>query len=86
VADRSTNSDLFFAPRWKKFDLDLRAQGQIGDGKHAHPNVTEIDAKSIHGCRAGEYLHGGVQKSALLSPPIWFEDAFENHPGPVRTR
>jgi hypothetical protein len=50
----------------KKFNLNLRPQRQIRYGKQAHPDIAEIDAKSIHVGRSSDYSHGGVQQ--LASP------------------
>ena len=63
-----------------EFNLNSRSHGQIRDGKQAHPDVAEIDAKSIHVGRSGEYLHGGVQQLAVPATPVWFGVASENHP------
>jgi hypothetical protein len=60
MANRSTNSNPVLRSGWNKFNLNLRFQG-IRDGKQAHPEIAEIDAKSIHEGRSSEYLHGGVQ-------------------------
>ena len=35
------------------------------DGKQAHPDLAEVDAKSTHAGRPGEDLHGGVQQLAM---------------------
>jgi len=49
---------------WKKFNLDLRPQGQIRYDKQAHPDIAEIDAKSIHVGRSSDYSRGAVQQLA----------------------
>jgi hypothetical protein len=79
MANSPTNSNPFLAAGWKKFNLNLRPQGQIRDGKQAHPDIAEIDAQSIYVGRPSEYLHGGVQQLALPAPPVLFGIAFENH-------
>jgi hypothetical protein len=80
MANNPANSNKVCAPGREKFDLDLGSQGQVCDGKQAHADITEIDAKSIYLDRLGEYLHAGVQQLAFSPSPIWFEAAFENHP------
>ena len=60
MANRPTNTNPFRASGRKKFDLNLRSQRQIGDGKQAHPGIAEINTESIHAGRSGEYLHGGI--------------------------
>jgi hypothetical protein len=57
MADGPTNSDAFLGSGRKKFNLHLRSQGQIRDGKQAHSNLAQVDAKSIHLGRASEYMH-----------------------------
>ena len=81
MANNPTNSNPFCASGGKKFNLNLRSQGQIRDGKQAHPDVAEIDAESIHVDRIGEYLHAGVQQLALPATPVLFGVTFENHLG-----
>ncbi len=61
MANRCANSNSFFSSRGKKFDLNLGSHRNIRDSKQAHPDIAEIDAKSIHAGRSGEYLNGGVQ-------------------------
>jgi hypothetical protein len=79
MANSATNSNPFLASGRKKFNLNLRAQGQIRDGKQAHPEIAEIDAESIRGVRSGEYLHGRIQQLALPATPVLFGVTFENH-------
>jgi hypothetical protein len=79
MANCPTNSNPFRALGGKKFNLNLRPQGQIRNGKQAHPDIAEIDAESIHVARSDEYLHGGVQQLALAATPVWFGVASENH-------
>ena len=69
MANSPKNSNPFFASWGKKFNLNLRSQGQIRDGKQTHPDIAEIDAESIRVGRSGEYLHGGVQQLALSATP-----------------
>ena len=80
MANNPRNSNQLRASGREKFDLKLRPHGQIRDGKQAHADIAEIDAKSIHVDRLGEYLHGGVQQLAFPASPVWFEAEFENHP------
>ena len=61
MANNPTDSNPFCASGGKKFNLNLRSQGQIRDRKQAHPDIAEIDAESIHLGRIGEYLHAGIQ-------------------------
>ena len=70
IADRSGDADPFLASGRKKFNLNLRSQGQIGESEQAHPDLAEIDAQSIDPGRASEYLHRGVQQLALPAPPV----------------
>jgi hypothetical protein len=79
MANNPRNSDKLRASERGKFDLKLRPHGQICHGKQAHADIAEIDAKSIHVGRLGEYLHGGVQQLAFPASPVWFEVEFENH-------
>jgi hypothetical protein len=81
MANNPTNSNPFCASGGKKFNLNLRSQGQIRDSKQAHPDIAEIDAESIHVGRIGEYLHAGVQQLALPATPVLFGVTFENHLG-----
>jgi hypothetical protein len=60
MPNNPTNSHPFCASGRKKFNLNLRSQGQIRDGKQTHPDLAEIDAESIYTGRIGKYLHGGV--------------------------
>jgi hypothetical protein len=79
MANSPKNSNPFFASWGKKFNLNLGPQGQICESKQAHPDVAEIDAKSIHVGRSSEYLHGGVQQLTVPATPVWFGVASENH-------
>jgi hypothetical protein len=79
MANNPTNSNPFCASGRKKLNPNLRSQGQIRDGKQAHPDIAEIDAESIHAGRLREYFHAGVQKLALPATPVWFGVTFENH-------
>jgi len=79
IPNRSGDSNPFLASGRKKFNLNLRSQGQIGKGEQAHPDIAEIDAQSIHPNRSLEHLNGGVQQLALPPTPVWFGVAFENH-------
>jgi hypothetical protein len=79
VPNRRIFSNWLVNPRRKKFNLNLRSQGQIREGKQAHPEVAEIDANSIYVGRPGEYLHRSVQQLALPATPV-FGFGFENHP------
>jgi len=80
MANSPTNSNPFLASGRKKFNLNLRSQGKIRNGEQAHPDIAEIDAKSIHLGGSSEYLHRGVQQLALSATPVLFGVAFENHP------
>jgi hypothetical protein len=80
MADNPRNSNTLGASGREKFDLNLRPDGQICHGKQAHADIAEIDAKSIHLARLGEYLHGGIQQLAFPASPVWFEAEFEDHP------
>jgi hypothetical protein len=80
VTNRPTKSNHFLASGRKKFNLNLRSQGQICESKQAHTDIAEIDAKSIHVDRSGEYVHGGIQQLAFLAPAVSFEVTLENHP------
>jgi hypothetical protein len=79
MANSPTNATPFLASGRKKFNLNLRSQRQIHDGKQAHPDIAEIDAKRIHVGRASEYSHGGVQQLALSTTPVFFGVTLENH-------
>ena len=79
MANRATNSNPFCAARRKKFNLNLRSQRQIREGKQAHPDLAEINTEGIHVGRSGEYLHGGIQPLAFPATPVRFEGSFENH-------
>jgi hypothetical protein len=80
MANSPTNSNAFLALGRKKFNLNLRPHGKIRNGEQAHPDIAEIDAKSIHLGRSSKYLHGGVQQLALSATPVLFGVAIENHP------
>ena len=80
MANSPTNANSLLASGRKKFNLNLRPQGQIRDGKQAHPDIGEIDAKSIHVGRSSDYSHGSVQQLASPATPVLFGVAFENHP------
>jgi hypothetical protein len=71
MPNRRAFSYRFVAAGRKKFNLNFRAQGQIGDGEKAHADVAEIDAKSTYMGRLGEYLHGGIQQLALPATPVF---------------
>ncbi len=79
MANRPTNSNPFGAAGRQEFNLDLRSQGEVRDGKQAHPDIAEIDAESIHMGGSGEYLHGGVQQLAFPATAVWFGVEFEDH-------
>ena len=79
IADRAGDSDPFLASGRKKFNLNLRSQSQVGESEQTHPNVAEIDAKSIDPGRTSEYLHRGVQQLAVPAAPVWFGIEFEIH-------
>ena len=78
MTNPSKYSNRLVASGWKKFNLNLRSQGEICHGKQAHPDITEIDAKSIEVGRAGEYLDGGIQQLPLSATPV-VEVAVEHH-------
>jgi len=87
IADRSEDADPFLASGRKKFNLNLRSQGQIGEGEQTHPDLAEIDAQSIDAGRSSEYLDRGVQQLALPAAPVWLGIEFEIHrTTPERTR
>ncbi len=79
VTDRSTHADPFLAAGRKKFNLNLRSQGQIGEREQSHPNIAEIDAESVDAARSRKNLHRGVQQLPLPATPVWFGIEFENH-------
>jgi hypothetical protein len=79
VADDCGDARDIFAMKWKIFDVYLTADGQIGDGEQAHADIADIDTKSIHRSRAGEYTHGRVEELALIAAPVWFESTSEKH-------
>jgi hypothetical protein len=79
MANSPTNSNPFKAAGRKIFDLNLRSQRQIRDGKQAHSDIAEIDAQSIYAGGSGDYLHGGVQQLAVPATPVLFGFAFESH-------
>jgi hypothetical protein len=78
MTNRPGYSNRLVASRWKKFHLNFRSQGQICHGKQAHPHITQIDAKSIHVGRAGEYMDGSIQQLPLAPTPV-VEVLSENH-------
>jgi hypothetical protein len=80
MPNRPIDSHRLAAARRKKFNLNFRAQGQIRDGKQAHPDLAEVDAKSTHAGRPGEDLHGGVQQLAMSATPV-FDVGLEHHRG-----
>jgi len=57
MANNPRNSNQFRASGREKFDLNLRTQGQICDGKQTHADIAKIDADSIHVRMVGEYLY-----------------------------
>ena len=79
VANRPGNSNPFCASLGKKFNLDLRAHGQIRNGKQAHSDVAEIDAEGIEVTRSVEYANGGVQQLALATAAVWPGVESEGH-------
>jgi hypothetical protein len=81
MANSPTNANPLLASGRKKFNLNLRFQGQVREGKQAHPDIAAIDAKSIHLGRFRDYSHGGVKQLALpAATSVLFGVAFENHP------
>jgi len=70
IADRPGDSDPFVASGRKKFNLNLRSQGQIGEGEQAHPDLAEVDAQSIDPGRLREHLDRGIQQLALPAAPV----------------
>lgn len=80
MANGPRNSDAFLGPGRKKFNLNLRPQGQIRDGEQAHPDIAHIDAKSIQLGRSSEYMHGGVQQLTPTATPVLLGIGVENHP------
>jgi hypothetical protein len=81
MANNPTDSNPFCALGRKKFDLNLRSQRQVRDGKQAHPNIAKIDAESIHLRKVGEHLHSGVQQLALAATPVLSGVTSKNHLG-----
>jgi hypothetical protein len=79
VANGSAHSNAFCASLGKKFNLDLRAHGQIRNGKQAHSDVAEIDAEGIEVTRSVEYANGGVQQLALATAAVWPGVESEGH-------
>jgi hypothetical protein len=77
MTDPPKYSNRLVASGWKKFNLNLRSQGQIRHGKQAHPDITEIDAKSLEVGRASEYLDGGIQQLPRSATPV-VEVAFDH--------
>jgi hypothetical protein len=47
MADSPKDSNSCCTSRREEFELNLRSQRQIRDGKQAHPDITEIDAESV---------------------------------------
>ena len=47
--------------------------------KQAHPNIAEIDAKSIHVGRSAEHLHRGIKQLALSATPVWLKTTIERY-------
>jgi hypothetical protein len=78
MANNPRNSNQLRALGREKFDLNLRPQGQICEGKQAHAEIAEIDAKGIDLGELGEYLHARVEQLTFPAAPLWFA-AFENH-------
>jgi hypothetical protein len=78
VANRAGHANPFGAPAGEKFNLKLRADWQVGDGKEAHPNLAEIYAEGIHLRGFGEYLHGHVQQLASAATPVISWAGFES--------
>jgi|SRR5215469_7849909 hypothetical protein len=70
VFDNATHPHRFVTSRLKKFNLNMRSQGEVRDGKQTHPNITEIDSQTIRVRRFREYLHGGIQQLAPLATPV----------------
>jgi hypothetical protein len=79
VPDKATDPHRFVTSGLKKFNLNMRSQGKVRDGKQAHPNITEIDAQTICLRRLREDLHGGIQQLALLATPV-LEVGLDRHP------
>ena len=86
MANSPVNSNPFFASGRKKFNLNLRSQGQICDGKQAHADIAKIDADSVHARMLGEYLYRGVQQLAFPASPVWFVTAPQDHQSTSRNK
>src|SRR5215470_6082644 len=78
MTNRPGFSHLLVASGCHKFNLNLRSQRQIRHGKQTHPDIAEIDAKSIHLRRVCEYLDRGIQQLPLSTTPV-VEVVFEYH-------
>jgi len=76
--DRGNSRDTL-ASEWKKFDLDVGAQRQMGDGKQAHSEITDIDTNGLHAASFSEYAHRSIEQLAFSAAPVWFEIASEKH-------
>jgi hypothetical protein len=79
VANRPAYSNAFCASPGKKFDLDLRAHGQIRNGKQAHSDVAEIDTEGIDVTRSAENAHRSIQQLALATAAVWPGVESEGH-------
>jgi len=79
VANGPAYSNPFCASPGKKFDLDLRAHGQIRNGKQAHSDVAEIDAEGIEVTRSDENAHRGIQQLAFAPAAVWPGVESEGH-------
>ena len=78
MTNRPEDSNRFATSGWKEFNFNLRPQGQIRHGKHAHPDFAEINAKGTHARRSGEYMNGGIQQLPPSATSVC-EVAFEHH-------
>ncbi len=79
MANDPGDSNPFGASVGKKFNLDLRAHGQIRDGKQTHSDIAEIDAEGIEVMRSAEYANGCVQQLTLAPAPVWLGVESERH-------
>jgi hypothetical protein len=79
MTNRPGNSHRFRASWWKKFRLNLRAQGQICDRKQTHADIADIDPYGVKAARSGEHLHRSVQQLTFPATPVWLEEAREDH-------
>jgi hypothetical protein len=85
VTNLASDAYGLFGVRRLEFNIDLRANAQVGNAEEAHSTIAQVDTKRVHARMWSENLDGGVDPLPAGAPENW-ETALENHGLPCAFR